>query len=48
MVESARRGHGLIGMRERVGLYGGDLYTGRRRGGGFEVLARLPIPGAGP
>ena len=37
------RGHGLIGMRERVSLYGGELRTGRRRGGGFEVHARLPL-----
>jgi signal transduction histidine kinase len=36
-------GHGLIGMRERVRLYGGELETGRRRGGGFRVLARLPF-----
>ncbi|MFC4015473.1 sensor histidine kinase [Nonomuraea purpurea] len=36
-------GHGLIGMRERVGLYGGDVRTGPLRGGGFEVLARLPM-----
>lgn len=36
-------GHGLIGMRERVRLYGGELETGRRRGGGFTVRARLPL-----
>jgi len=35
-------GHGLVGMRERAGLYGGDVSTGRRRGGGFEVRARFP------
>lgn len=35
-------GHGLIGMRERVELFGGELKTGPLKGGGFEVLARLP------
>jgi signal transduction histidine kinase len=36
-------GHGLIGMRERVSLYGGTLETGLIRGAGFRVCARFPI-----
>jgi signal transduction histidine kinase len=36
-------GHGLLGMRERVALYGGDLSAGPRRAGGFAVQARIPI-----
>jgi signal transduction histidine kinase len=36
-------GHGLIGMRERVQAFGGDLQTGPRPGGGFRVAARLPL-----
>jgi signal transduction histidine kinase len=39
----ARVGHGLIGMRERVAVFGGDLQTGPRPGGGFRVAARLPL-----
>jgi signal transduction histidine kinase len=36
-------GHGLVGMRERVALYGGRLDAGRRQGGGFGVRVVLPI-----
>ena len=39
----APAGHGLVGMRERVGLYGGSLDAGRRSDGGFLVRARLPV-----
>ncbi|MFF5227794.1 sensor histidine kinase [Dactylosporangium sp. NPDC000521] len=35
-------GHGLIGMRERVGAHGGEFTAAPREGGGFVVAARLP------
>ncbi|GAB3644474.1 sensor histidine kinase [Streptomyces sparsus] len=40
------QGHGLIGMRERVGMIGGTLSTGPRPGGGFRITAQLPLKGA--
>jgi signal transduction histidine kinase len=36
-------GHGLVGMRERVALYGGRLDAARRPSGGFSVRVLLPI-----
>ena len=36
-------GQGLIGMRERVTLYGGVFQSGRRESGGYSVRARLPL-----
>jgi signal transduction histidine kinase len=36
-------GHGLMGMRERLRVFGGDVESGPRAGGGWEVAARLPL-----
>ena len=41
-------GHGLVGMKERVKLYGGELYAGRRaEKHGFAVHARIPLDSIG-
>jgi len=45
--ESAPLGHGLIGMRERASFYNGVLEAGPRSGGGFAVVARLPLKHSG-
>jgi signal transduction histidine kinase len=36
-------GHGLVGMRERVYVYGGELEAGPQSGGGFRLRATLPV-----
>jgi signal transduction histidine kinase len=41
-----RTGHGLVGMRERVSLYGGSLTAKPGPAGGFEVRAELPLQAA--
>ncbi len=38
-------GHGLVGIRERVKIYGGEMTTGTANGGGFVLSTRLPISG---
>jgi signal transduction histidine kinase len=42
------RGHGLVGISERVRLYGGDMTAGASATGGFEVRARIPLDGVNP
>jgi signal transduction histidine kinase len=40
-------GHGLVGVRERVKIYGGEMTAGAASGGGFVLSTRLPISGDG-
>jgi len=39
-------GRGLIGLGERIALYGGELDAGPRPGGGWRVRARIPVEGS--
>jgi len=41
--DQVETGHGIIGMRERVAVFGGEFAAGPQPGGGFRVRARLPI-----
>jgi signal transduction histidine kinase len=40
-------GHGLVGVRERVKLYGGEMTAGAANGGGFRLTTSLPLTGYG-
>jgi signal transduction histidine kinase len=41
-------GHGLVGIRERVKIYGGEMTAGTATGGGFVLSTRLPLSGRRP
>jgi signal transduction histidine kinase len=41
-------GYGLIGLRERIKIYGGEMSAGRASGGGFVLSTRLPLTGQRP
>ncbi|MCU1456763.1 MAG: integral rane sensor signal transduction histidine kinase [Actinomycetia bacterium] len=42
----AGSGQGVVGMRERAAIYGGDVSVGSRVGGGYEVVASFPLAGS--
>lgn len=46
--EDAEPGHGLLGMNERVAVYGGALVARARTTGGFELVATLPLVAVPP
>jgi len=41
-------GYGLVGVRERVKIYGGEMTAGTATGGGFVLSTRLPLGGDRP
>ena len=43
LAEPASGGRGLIGLRERITVYGGELDAGPRPGGGWRLAARIPL-----
>ena len=46
--QSDGRGHGLVGVGERVKIYGGEMSAGPGPDGGFVLSARLPVGGGRP
>lgn len=44
-VATGEPGHGLVGMRERLAIFGGELSAGPATSGGWRVRAALPLPG---
>jgi signal transduction histidine kinase len=46
--ERSSSGRGLIGMQERVAMFGGELVAGPGASGGFEVRATMPLTEAAP
>ncbi|HKY24752.1 MAG TPA: sensor histidine kinase [Gaiella sp.] len=47
-VRSDGLGHGLVGVRERVKIYGGEMSAETSEDGGFVLSTRLPLAGEGP
>jgi signal transduction histidine kinase len=47
-VKGDGQGHGLVGVRERVKIYGGEMTAGTTAEGGFVLSTRLPLSGEGP
>jgi signal transduction histidine kinase len=45
---AALAGHGLIGMRERVSVHGGQFWAGPATDGGWRVTACIPLPSGAP
>ena len=43
MQRGAGSGHGLVGVRERVKIYGGQMTAGGATGGGFLLSTRFPL-----
>jgi signal transduction histidine kinase len=42
-LSDGEEGRGLLGLRQRVAVFGGQLDASRRLGGGFRVRARIPL-----
>jgi signal transduction histidine kinase len=46
-IPEGQAGHGIVGMRERIGAFGGWLAAGPLVDRGFRVTAEIPVEGAG-